>query len=116
MHRQRAAGRALVLTACSAATHVAPAPRSRPARGRAGTLAPLPPFRIAQTFNTDYDHNNDGPVYGRWDARSQAIIPAPNTSDGTPNARPPRNQHTSRTPNRDHAAPGSSATKSAASN
>lgn len=29
---------------------------------------------IAQTFNDDYGRNNDGPVYDRWDARSQSLI------------------------------------------
>jgi hypothetical protein len=37
-----------------------------------GTAAAL--VRIAQVFNNDYDRNNDGPVYDRWDARSQAVI------------------------------------------
>lgn len=31
-------------------------------------------LRIAQVFNDDYDNGNFGAVYGRWDARSQAII------------------------------------------
>jgi hypothetical protein len=29
---------------------------------------------IAQVFNDDYGGNNDGPVYDRWDKRSQALI------------------------------------------
>ncbi len=81
MHRQRAAVLVLVLilTACSAATHEAPAPRSRPATAGAPRPGPDPStaaalVRIAQTFNNNYDHNNDGPVYDRWDARRQAII------------------------------------------
>jgi hypothetical protein len=46
------------------------------------TPAPSPPdpqtsvalVAIAQRFNDDYAQNNDGPVYDRWDARSQALI------------------------------------------
>jgi hypothetical protein len=48
----------------------------------AGSPAPLPPdprtsaalLRIAAAFNHDYDTGHYGPVYARWDARSQAII------------------------------------------
>ena len=29
---------------------------------------------VAQTFNDNYGKNNDGPVYDRWDVRSQAVI------------------------------------------
>jgi hypothetical protein len=44
--------------------------------------APLPPdphtapalLKIATVFNHDYDTGDYGPVYTRWDARSQAII------------------------------------------
>jgi hypothetical protein len=43
---------------------------------------PLPPdphtaaalLKIASAFNHDYDAGEYGPVYSRWDARSQAII------------------------------------------
>jgi hypothetical protein len=31
-------------------------------------------LRIATAFNDDYDSGDYGPVYDRWDARSQAII------------------------------------------
>jgi hypothetical protein len=31
-------------------------------------------LKIATVFNRDYDSRNYGPVYARWDARSQAII------------------------------------------
>jgi hypothetical protein len=31
-------------------------------------------LKIATTFNHDYDTGNYGPVYARWDGRSQAII------------------------------------------
>ncbi len=44
--------------------------------------APLPPdphtaaalLKIAAAFNHDYDTGRYGPVYARWDARSQAIL------------------------------------------
>ena len=44
--------------------------------------APLPPdphtaaalLKVAAVFNHDYDTGDYGPVYARWDARSQAII------------------------------------------
>ncbi len=66
-----AAGAAMLLVAgCTAAGHSARSP------------APLPPdqrtavalLKIATTFNNDYDNGDYGPVYARWDARSQAII------------------------------------------
>jgi hypothetical protein len=48
----------------------------------AASPAPLPPdphtasalLRIATAFNHAYDTGDYGPVYARWDARSQAII------------------------------------------
>jgi hypothetical protein len=48
----------------------------------AASPAPLPPdphtaaalLKIATAFNHDYDTGDYGPVYTRWDARSQAII------------------------------------------
>ena len=48
----------------------------------AASAAPLPPdphtasalLDIARAFNHDYDTGDYGPVYTRWDARSQAII------------------------------------------
>ena len=48
----------------------------------AAPAASLPPdphttralLRIATMFNHDYDTGDSGPVYTRWDARSQAII------------------------------------------
>ena len=44
--------------------------------------SPLPPdphtasalLKIATVFNHDYDTGDYGPVYARWDARSQAVI------------------------------------------
>ncbi len=29
---------------------------------------------VAQVFNDEYSRNDDGPVYDRWDTRSQALI------------------------------------------
>jgi len=48
----------------------------------AASPAPLPPdqhtrsalLKIATAFNHEYDSGDYGPVYARWDARSQAII------------------------------------------
>src|SRR5207248_10351663 len=48
----------------------------------AAAPVPLPPdphtaaalLKIATAFNHDYDTGDYGPVYARWDARSQAII------------------------------------------
>ena len=48
----------------------------------AASPSPLPPdphtaaalLTIAEVFNHDYDTGDYGPVYMRWDARSQAII------------------------------------------
>jgi hypothetical protein len=48
----------------------------------AGASASLPPephtaaalLKIAKVFNHDYDTGDYGPVYTRWDPRSQAII------------------------------------------
>ena len=48
----------------------------------AASVAPLPPdphtasalLKIAAAFNHEYDTGDYGPVYTRWDARSQAII------------------------------------------
>ncbi len=48
----------------------------------AAPAASLPPdphsasalLKIATVFNHDYDTGDYGPVYARWDARSQAII------------------------------------------
>jgi hypothetical protein len=56
-------------------------PRPGPRQGPASAV-PLPPdprtvsalLRIATVFNRDYDSGDYGPVYARWDARSQAII------------------------------------------
>jgi len=47
----------------------APAAQPSPDPATAAALV-----RIAQVFNTDFGRNDDGPVYDRWDARSQAVI------------------------------------------
>jgi hypothetical protein len=67
------------VSACSApARHDASAPSSP--RGTPATSPGPDPktaaalIRIAQVFNTDYGNNIDGPVWDRWDARSQAVI------------------------------------------
>lgn len=69
----------LALTACSSAAHQAS--RSHTSLAPAAAVEPGPDpktaaalVRIAQTFNNDYDDNNDGPVWDRWDARSRAVI------------------------------------------
>lgn len=70
---------ALAVTACSPAGPQPSPSHTSPARAAAAQLGPDPEtavalIRIAQTFNDDYDNNNDGPVWDRWDARSQAVI------------------------------------------
>jgi hypothetical protein len=69
----------VALSACSAPHHTALA-STRP--GVTDTVQPGPDprttaalVRIAQVFNNDYDDNNDGPVWDRWDTRSQVVIP-----------------------------------------
>jgi len=69
----------VALSACSAPPHHAAGASTGP--GVTGTAQPRPDprttaalVRIAQDFNNDYDGNNDGPVWDRWDARSQAVI------------------------------------------
>ncbi len=66
---------AFLVAGCTAST-------ARPVASRVASTAPLPPdqrtasalFRIATAFNNEYDSGDYGPVYARWDARSQAII------------------------------------------
>lgn len=67
------------LAACAPAAHrpapaaTGPAAASAPQRGPdPDTAAAL--IAIAQRFNNQYDGNDDGPVWDRWDARSQAVI------------------------------------------
>jgi hypothetical protein len=77
----------LALTACSAPAHraaTATATATVTATARPGVTGRAQPgpdpetaaalVRIAQVFNDDYDTNHDGPVWDRWDARSQAVI------------------------------------------
>ena len=56
-----------------------PARRAPRAAAPAVSLEPDPHtasalLKIATVFNRDYDSGDYGPVYARWDARSQAII------------------------------------------
>ena len=61
----------LLVTGCTAAAgHPAKSPAPLPPDQR--TAAAL--LKIAAAFNNDYDNGDYGPVYARWDARSQAII------------------------------------------
>jgi len=48
------------------------APSAAPARPDQRTASAL--LKIATLFNVEYDSRDYGPVYARWDARSQAII------------------------------------------
>jgi hypothetical protein len=58
------AATALLVVGCTAsAASLSPDPH---------TAAAL--LKVAATFNHDYDTGDYGPVYARWDARSQAII------------------------------------------
>jgi hypothetical protein len=62
---------ALFAAACTAAAgHPAATPVPLPVDPH--TTAAL--LKIAAAFNHDYDTGDYGPVYARWDARSQAII------------------------------------------
>jgi hypothetical protein len=72
---------AIALSACTSPARHAPAPGTGTRPGAAPAARPGPDphtaaalIRIAQVFNNDYDHNNDGRVYDRWDTRSQAVI------------------------------------------
>jgi hypothetical protein len=74
-----AAALAIVLAACSPDPSHTSATRSRTSTTPATQPSPDPNtaaalVRIAQVFNDDYGRNDDGPVYDRWDARSQAVI------------------------------------------
>jgi hypothetical protein len=64
----------LVLTACSSTagptgTMSSPTPTFVPDQHTANDL-----IRVAQVFNDQFGRNDVGPVYDRWDVRSQAII------------------------------------------
>jgi hypothetical protein len=69
----------MALGACSASPHHAPVAGPLPSAAVTAPPAPDPKsatalVRIAQVFNNNYDNNRDGPVWDRWDARSQAVI------------------------------------------
>ena len=61
---------AIVLLLAGCVDHPATSPPPLPSDPH--TAAAL--LTIATVFNHDYDTGNYGPVYARWDARSQAII------------------------------------------
>ena len=73
--------RRLVPVVAAAVVLLAAGCSASPGRPAAST-PPLPPdpptasalLKIATAFNRDYDTGDYGPVYARWDARSQAII------------------------------------------
>jgi hypothetical protein len=69
----------MALSACSVSPHHAFPAGMRPSATVTAWQSPDPKtaaalVRTAQVFNNDYDHNTDGPVWDRWDARSQAVI------------------------------------------
>ena len=63
---------ALLATGCAASTVPDPAATRKPLPSDPHTASAL--LAIATTFNHDYDTGDYGPVWDRWDARSQAII------------------------------------------
>jgi hypothetical protein len=70
---------AMTLAACSAPASRDPAATPSPRVTATATPGPDPEtaaalIRIAQVFNNDFRNNIDGPVWDRWDARSQAVI------------------------------------------
>jgi hypothetical protein len=62
---------ALAATSCTGGTAHPVGPTASPPPDPHTAAALL---TIATTFNHDYDTGDYGPVYARWDARSQAII------------------------------------------
>lgn len=71
VHLAVAAVAAAVLAAgCSSSTTTHPAVASLPPSPHTASAL----LEIATAFNHDYDTGNYGPVYARWDPRSQAII------------------------------------------
>jgi len=62
---------AVLAAACSGQGSRAATPSPAPVRDPHTTAALL---AIARAFNNDYDHGVYGPVWDRWDPRSQAII------------------------------------------
>ena len=49
-------------------------PAARPAAAASDPRTATALLRIATVFNNDYDGGDYGPVWDRWDARSQAVI------------------------------------------
>jgi hypothetical protein len=71
--RMAAVGVVLLAAGCTASTAARPAAVARaslPPDPRTGAAL----LKIASAFNREYDSGDYGPVYERWDARSQAII------------------------------------------
>jgi hypothetical protein len=65
-----AAVAAVVLLAAGCKDHPATSPAPLPSDPHTASAL----LKIATVFNHDYDAGNYGPVYARWDARSQPII------------------------------------------
>lgn len=63
---------AVLAVGCTASGPRHPAPAAAPVPPDPRTAAAL--LRIATAFNQEYDNGEYGPVYSRWDTRSQAII------------------------------------------
>jgi hypothetical protein len=61
-------------TAGTATTARRPAPDPRTSRPAPDPRTSQALLRIAAAFNNNYDNGHYGPVYDRWDARSQAIL------------------------------------------
>src|SRR6266704_4169153 len=71
MRRLAIAATVVAVAACTAQASRPAVPPSAAARDPRTTAALL---KVATVFNNDYDDGDYGPVYDRWDARSQAII------------------------------------------
>jgi hypothetical protein len=67
------------LAACPPPAHRAAAPPATQPGPDPDTALAL--VRIAQVFNDNYDRNDDGPAWDRWDARSQGVIYAVRAAD-----------------------------------
>ena len=66
---------ALLAAGCTAGTgHDAAAPSASPGPLPADPWTAAALLTIAAAFNNEYQSGDYGPVYARWDARSQAII------------------------------------------
>jgi hypothetical protein len=70
-----AAAAVLVAAGCTAGqSHDAAVPGRSPASLPADPQTAAPLLKIATAFNNEYGSGDYGPVYARWDARSQALI------------------------------------------